>query len=51
MPDGLIPALLICAAVIVWSLTKVYKYARKSAQQWQATDKSKLKKWDDEEEW
>jgi len=50
MPDGLWPVVLIIAFVILWVISKVVAYARKSEKQWQAVDKSKLKTWDDEED-
>jgi len=50
MRDGIWPALLILIFVILWVLAKVFTYARKSEEQWQAVDKSKLKTWDDEED-
>ena len=51
MPDGLIPVLLIILAVIVWVLSKVLHYNRKSEAQWQKVDKTKLKAWEDDEDW
>ncbi|MBT5218283.1 MAG: hypothetical protein HOI35_01095 [Woeseia sp.] len=50
MASGLWPVLLIIAFIILWVLAKVITYARKSEQQWQAVDKSKLKTWDDDED-
>ena len=50
MPDGLWPVLLIIGFIILWVLAKVFAYARKSEQQWQAVDKSKLKTWNDDED-
>ena len=49
MPDGLLPILLIIAAVIVYALAKVVQNVRKSEQQWEQADKSKLKEWDDDD--
>ena len=51
MPDGLIPVLLIIAAVVVWVLSKVLHYKRKSEAQWERVDKSKLKEWEDDDDW
>ena len=48
MPDGLLPILLIIAGVILYTLVKVIQNVRKSEQQWEQVDKSKLKEWDDE---
>lgn len=49
MPDGLLPILLIIAAVVVYTLAKIVQNVRKSNQQWQQVDKSKLKEWEDDD--
>jgi hypothetical protein len=49
MSVGFWPIVIIVAIVIVWVLSKVFFYARKSEEQWQDVDKSKLKDWDDDE--
>jgi hypothetical protein len=49
MPEGLLPILLLIAAVIVYALAKVIHNVRKSDQQWEQVDKSKLKEWDDDD--
>jgi len=49
MSVGFWPVVIIVALVIVWVLSKVLFYARKSEEQWQEVDKSKLKEWDDDE--
>lgn len=49
MPDGLMPILLIIAAVIVYTIAKIVQNVRKSDQQWQQVDKSKLKEWEDDD--
>jgi hypothetical protein len=46
--DELQIALWIVLAVIVYVVANVWRYARKSKEQWQAVDKSKLKVWDDD---
>ena len=51
MPEGLLPVLVIIAAVIVYVIAKVVANVRKSEQQWQQVDKSKLREWDDEDDW
>lgn len=50
MPDGLLPILLIIAGIIIYALIKVVENVRKSEQQWEQVDKSKLKEWDDEDD-
>ena len=51
MPEGLLPVLLIIAFVILYVIGKVVGYVRKSEQQWQEVDKSKLKEWEDDDDW
>lgn len=50
MSAGFWPVVIIVLFVIVWVLSKVLFYARKSDEQWQRVDKSKLKVWDEEED-
>ena len=50
VPDGLLPILILIAIVIVYTIAKVLGYVRKSEQQWQQVDKSKLREWDDEDD-
>ncbi|MDH3746644.1 MAG: hypothetical protein OER97_00445 [Gammaproteobacteria bacterium] len=50
MPDGLLPILILIAIVVVYTIAKVLGYVRKSEQQWQQVDKSKLREWDDEDD-
>ncbi len=50
MPDGLWIVLAIIAAIIVYTLAKVRGYVKKSEQQWEEVDKSKLREWDDEDD-
>ncbi len=51
MPKGLLLLLVFIAIVIVYTIAKVIDYNRLSEQQWEETDKSKLKEWDDDDEW
>ncbi|TFG40619.1 MAG: hypothetical protein E4H42_03880 [Chromatiales bacterium] len=50
MPDGLTYLLIFIAVVVVYTIAKVLAYMRQSDQQWDEVDKSKLKKWDDDED-
>lgn len=50
MSAGFWPVVIIVLLVSVWVLAKVLIYARKSEEQWQRVDKSKLKVWDDDED-
>jgi len=50
MSAGFWPVVIIVLLVIVWVLAKVFVYARKSDEQWQQVDKSKLKAWEDDED-
>ncbi len=51
MPEGLLPVLLIIGFVALYVVAKVIGYMRKSEQQWEKVDKSKLKEWDDDDDW
>ena len=51
MPDGLWVPLVIIVVVFVYVLAKVRHYMRRSEEQWQEVDKSKLREWDDDEDW
>ena len=51
MPKGLVFLLVMIAVIIVYTIAKVISYNRLSKQQWEEVDKSKLKEWDDEDEW
>lgn len=51
MTDGLWIAIAIIAVVVCYTAAKVVSYARKSERQWDEVDKSKLKVWDDDEQW
>ena len=51
MPEGLLILLIFIAVVIAYTAAKVVAYMRQSEQQWKDVDKSKLKEWDDEDEW
>ena len=49
MNSGLFVAVLIVVAVVFYTIAKVITYAKKSRQQWEDVDRSKLKTWDDDE--
>lgn len=49
MPEGLWPVLAIIALVIVYTVAKVVQYARRSEEQWRQVDKSKIRKWEDDD--
>jgi hypothetical protein len=51
MPDGLIVLLIFIAVVVVYTIAKVVAYMRQSERQWEQVDKSKLKEWDDDEDY
>ena len=48
MPEGLLPVFLIIAFVVLYVVAKVIGYMRKSEQQWEQVDKSKLREWKDD---
>lgn len=49
MPEGLWPVLIIIAVVIIYTIAKVIQHVRKSEEQWREVDKSKLRKWEDDD--
>jgi len=49
MPNGLIFLLVLILGVIIYTIAKVIRLNRLSEQQWEQTDKSKIKEWDDDE--
>lgn len=50
MHEGLWPVLAILAVVIIYTIAKVVENMRKSERQWREVDKSKLRRWEDDEE-
>ncbi|MBT8086424.1 MAG: hypothetical protein KJO46_00250 [Gammaproteobacteria bacterium] len=51
MPKGLLLLLLMIAVIIIYTIAKVVSYNRQSEEQWRQVDKTKLKKWEDDDEW
>lgn len=51
MPSGLTLLLIMIAVIIVYTLARVVQYVRLSEKQWNEVDKSKLKEWEDDDEW
>lgn len=51
MPDGLTFLLIFIALVVIYTIAKVVGYMRQSDRQWDQVDKSKLKEWNDDDEW
>ncbi|MCH8248190.1 MAG: hypothetical protein IH838_04675 [Proteobacteria bacterium] len=51
MPDGLTFLLVFIALVVIYTIAKVVGYMRQSDRQWDQVDKSKLKEWNDDDEW
>ena len=51
MSTTLILILVMIAVIIVYTIAKIIDYNRLSQQQWKQVDKSKLRKWDDDDEW
>lgn len=51
MSEGFWPVVLIVVAVVIYIFAKVVFYIRKSRQQWQDVDRSKLRKWEEDEDW
>ena len=51
MPDGLAFLLIMIALIIVYTLVRVVQYVRLSKKQWEQVDKSKLREWEDDDDW
>ncbi len=51
MPKGLLPVLLIIAVIAIYVVAKIVQNIRKSERQWQDVDKTKLREWEDEDDW
>ncbi len=51
MPEGLLFLLIMIALIVVYTIVKVLQYMRLSDKQWDEVDKSKLKEWEDEDDW
>ena len=51
MPDGLAFLLIMIALIIVYTIVRVVQYVRLSEKQWEQVDNSKLKEWEDDDEW
>jgi hypothetical protein len=49
MPTGFWLIAVFILFVIAWVLSKVFFYARKSEEQWKKADKTKIRKWEDDE--
>jgi hypothetical protein len=51
MPKELVFLLVMIAVIIVYTIAKVINYNRLSKEQWEQVDKSKLKEWDEDDDW
>ena len=51
MPEGLWLILVFIALVIIYTIAKVFEYMKRSEQQWRKVDKSKLREWDEDNDW
>jgi hypothetical protein len=51
MPDGLAFLLVLIAAIVIYTIVRVVQYVRLSEKQWRQVDKSKLKEWEDDDDW
>lgn len=50
MSEGFWPVVLIILLIVLWTISKVFAYMKKSDEQWRRVDKSKLKRWEDDED-
>lgn len=51
MPRSLVFLLIMIAAIVIYTIVRVVQYVRLSEKQWQQVDKSKLREWDDDDDW
>lgn len=51
MPEGIVPVLVFIVVVIVYTVAKVIRYMKQSDEQWRQVDKSKLRRWEDDDDW
>lgn len=51
MPEGLFWLLIFIAGVVVYTIAKIVQLKRQSQRQWEQVDKSKLKEWEDDDDW
>ena len=51
MSSGFWLIILLIAVIIIYVGAKVIYYMRRSEEQWQEVDKSKLVEWEDEDDW
>ena len=51
MPEGLLLLLIFIGGVIVYTIATVLKLKRQSEREWDRVDKSKLKEWEDDDDW
>lgn len=49
--NGIWVVLAIILAIVIYVIAKVVYYARLSRKQWQEVDRSKLREWQDDDEW
>lgn len=50
MPEGLLPVLIVIAFVILYAAAKIVANIRRSREQWEQVDKSKLRKWEEDDD-
>jgi len=51
MADGFWIAVAIILLVAIYTIAKVVAYVRKSERQWREVDRTKLREWNDDEDW
>ncbi len=51
MSTGFLLAALLVVLFLGWVVARVRQHARRSREQWEAVDKSRLREWDDEDDW
>lgn len=51
MPAGLTFLIIMIAFIVVYTIVRVVQYMRLSEKQWEDVDKSKLREWEDDDDW
>ena len=49
MSEGFWPVIAVVVVVIIYVIAKVVHYMRQSEKQWERVDKTKLRKWEDDD--
>ena len=51
MPEGLVWLLVFIVVVVAYTAKRIIELNRQSQRQWDQVDKTKLKEWDEDDDW